>query len=344
MTLAPAKQLPLCNFLAESAGDSSFPVITDYSERFEAIDKYLNKHVHPHVNQGAAVAAHLWLTDHGAEHVQTVIRRAGDLVGASNGCCLSPYEAYILLLAAHFHDVGNVFGRIAHEQKISKVIGAISPQVRGNDMAEWRLVKDIATAHGGYVHGDEQLGKDTIRPLLARPNQPVRVALLAAVLRFADELADDNTRVPRFPADGVMPKESEAFHRYAEALSPVQINAKEHEVNLNYVIGRRHLLQKCGKHNDEVFLFDEILERILKLHREHIYCTRFMQPSVHIARINIEIAICDDNALQELRAPLSLTLEPLGYPDSPSDLRVICPELQGITGQTLKAEAEQGGG
>ena len=35
---------------------------------------------------------------------------------------LSPYEAYLLLMPAHFHDVGNICGRQGHEKRIAEII------------------------------------------------------------------------------------------------------------------------------------------------------------------------------------------------------------------------------
>ena len=52
-----------------------------------------------------------FLTDHGPEHVKTVARRAADLLHYPEPTFpqLTPYEVYLLLLAIHFHDVGNLY-------------------------------------------------------------------------------------------------------------------------------------------------------------------------------------------------------------------------------------------
>ena len=55
-----------------------------------------------------------FLTDHGPQHIETVISRASDLIRARS-CDLSSYEVFLLLAAIHLHDVGNIHGRTGHQ-------------------------------------------------------------------------------------------------------------------------------------------------------------------------------------------------------------------------------------
>lgn len=156
----------LARFLRESNQDESFPFRnTNYYNRFIEIDNYLNEHIHPEANIGAAAREPIWLTDHGPNHISTVIRRASDLV-FNGSCVLTPYESYILLVAAHLHDVGNIFGRTGHEQKITKVLFSSDDELNslfGRDAFEKRMIFHIAMAHGGYA--DTPGDKDTISKL-----------------------------------------------------------------------------------------------------------------------------------------------------------------------------------
>jgi hypothetical protein len=262
----------------------------NYSERFTNIAKFLNKEVHPNALPGALAAQiarleeairsgvsgdnlfslllenNSWLTDHGPEHIETVILRASKLVSAS-GCDLHPYEIYILLVAIHFHDVGNIYGRDGHEKRIAEVMAAMEESVIGDDDAEKRLIRDIAAAHGGSINGDE----DTIRHL-PYPSfikaQKVRPHLLAAILRFADELAEDYTRVPRFVLkNDLLLKASEVYHQYAERLR--EVNIDDGVVEIRFDLSKDVATKKYRKGEKEVYLLDEIFNRTLKMHREH---------------------------------------------------------------------------
>ena len=210
MTQSPNEETKLVGFLRESLrSDPSFPRDeVDYYRRFQGIDEYLNAKVHPTVNQGAAAKGDGWLTDHGMRHITTVIRRASELVGDGESVLLTPYEVFLLLTAIHFHDVGNVFGRNKHEQEITSLMQELDESLIGSDGIERRMIRDIAMAHSGYADTDGH-DKDTIGCLSwdpVRGNLEPRVQLLAAVLRFSDELADDHTRTSRFLIDNKLVK------------------------------------------------------------------------------------------------------------------------------------------
>src|SRR5258706_8376888 len=96
--------------LAQFPGGGSI----NYPQRYTVMAEYLNNNAHAEINIGAAIRDGGLLTDHGPNHIKTVIQRASDLVTVDT-CDLTPYEVYILLCAIHFHDVGNMFGRKEHE-------------------------------------------------------------------------------------------------------------------------------------------------------------------------------------------------------------------------------------
>jgi len=248
-----------------------FPDGRDFITTFADIEDYLNREVHPNTVLGAALQDNGLLTDHGVEHVQMVIKNiyyllkdkmkdidSGIGVDRLNGC-----ELFILLLASHLHDIGNIYGRDGHERKIYDVINALGDKWT-LDHPETIIITEIATAHGGHV-GDDEKDKDTLR-LLNRDafwiNIPVRPALLASVLRFADEISDDNTRANRFLDDAnVIPEKNKLFHAYSFSLSPITITGNV--IEFRYYINKEYIHNKIPVENTEgIYLYDEILKRL----------------------------------------------------------------------------------
>lgn len=346
MTDAGNLQSRLAQFLATNPSGETYDLPTgrtaetaypepaeDYYQRFAALDGYLNKKVHPFVNHSAAVQdpLHRLQTDHGSEHVATVIHRASQL------CCrphavLSPYETYILLLGIHFHDIGNVFGRDGHEKRIAEVMGHSEVLAHlGADAIGRRLIIDIAMAHGGYADVTGQ-DKDTIGKIQygdPTPGNPVRVRLLAAALRFADELAEDRSRASRFLLDmNVVPTPDEAYHLYADRLARVTIDTEGHAIELHFDLDRSHVFDPVGKDDDEVLLYDYIRDRLLKLHCEHIYCNRFLQPFVSIDQIKVKLGVYTNNYHTAL-ASFAFKMEQAGYPRI-EESRIVSQDLPNI--------------
>ena len=335
---------PLTEWLA-SRPNSDFPPHggIPYLRRFMNVAGLMNSQVHPHIGQGASLADGGLLTDHGPNHIDTVVRRAASLLSYPEDTFpqISPYEMYVLLLAIHFHDVGNIFGRDKHEKRHIEVIGQFD-QFIGNETVERRAIQKIAEAHGGRIAGS----KDTISTLHSEAlvlGQKIRYRALAAILRFSDELADDSHRASRIgDMLGTIPPESEVFHAYAKCLHSVSIEPDKHVIYLQYAFFQEDATKTFGKGKrggevEHVYLLDEIYERTLKMHLERKYCMRFLQGIVRIDAIEVLIEVFQDgNSLTPCLDPIGYRLEEQGYPEVDAKrVRDICPHIT-MDGATLK--------
>ena len=296
-----------------------------YFYRYESLAKKLNLNFHTHVSAGSSAVNGGLLTDHGPNHIKTVINRATAILDdPSNDNELNGYEIYLLLCAIHFHDLGNIFGRVEHEKRVSKMMDCVASHL--GDSIEKNMIRQIAEAHGGKVNG----GKDAISHL--SPTTPVngidvRPRMLAAILRFADELADDSHRASRALLNlGVIPRSSLIFHKYASCLHSVMLRENCKSVELNYTINLDEMKKKFPKLNSttnrfrNTYILDEILERLLKMYLERLYCNRFMAPVVHIHSIVVIIRTTKiDEKIGEEMPQIDFRLEELGYPNSGND-------------------------
>lgn len=205
------KNLTLDQWLLSVAPKEQFPGHgRDYPTMYSNMANYLISHAHSAVNIGALLKDGDLLTDHGPEHIKTVIQRASQLV-ASKRCELSAYEVFILLAAIHFHDVGNMLGRKGHEVNSRQIQAELGPETF-TDNVERVVVYRIAQAHGGQPK-DKLERLPPLEPVLGFQ---VRVQFLAAILKFADELADDSFRASTLPWKEI-PKKNQIYHRFANA-------------------------------------------------------------------------------------------------------------------------------
>jgi hypothetical protein len=323
-----------------------------YFDRYKALSDKLHADFHPNVMAGSMVVDGGVLTDHGSEHIKTVIQRASlllDYEGIHGGAKLSPYEIYLLLTAIHFHDIGNILGRDNHAKKIDQMMDAVDSHL--GDHAERKCIRNIAAAHGGEINDD----KDTISYLSqSEPlyGQDVRPQLLAAILRFADELADDRLRANRILQTlRVIPKESEVYHKYASCLQSVMVRPEDKLVELCFEIHLNDLTKKFGKKipgdTIEVHLIDEIFSRTVKMHLERMYCNRYMFPTdqymspiVDIREISVAIEFTKDNEhLGEQLPNIAYRLEERGYPRMDIEgLYQACPALNSWEEKAVKID------
>ena len=293
-------------------------VVDDYARNFLQIETYLNDNVHLEVGMGAALKGNGLLNDHGKKHVSMVIERAGMLIG-SNIDYLTGYEIYLLLLAIHFHDVGNIGGREEHEKRIFEVMEALGPLLSLETPVKKHIAL-IAMAHGGKINGT----KDTISSLNFGDHlqgKLIRPALLAAILRFSDEIADDLTRASRFLYDvDSVPLKNQIFHRYSKCLQPVGIEGDtlilKFDLPLDYAVKTSSKEnKKTSRGYSQVFLYDEILHRSKKCLCELEYCSRYFRELIRLTSIRADIVVHKPRELHPVYDD-SILFRLSGYPNT----------------------------
>lgn len=300
-------------------------------EKYVSLERILNERWHPNANLGAAIQGNGLLTDHGVDHINAVMYHGLAILGTKLRY-LSGYEIYLLLLAIHFHDLGNIYGREQHEEKIGNVMQNLGEALE-LDGVEREFVFAIAKAHGGYNDGD----KDTIRYVNVDETcngVQVRAKMLAAVLRFADEISDDFSRAAYDNIE--IPKENKVFHLYSKVLEPVSIQGET--IKFHFRIPYEYTQNRVGKGNEEVFLYDEILNRLTKCMRELEYCRKYANGFINITTLSVKIDLMSEKSLFKAKERFSFRLNLLGYPsERVSDLEnyLEIDEIEGANSQNI---------
>ena len=293
---------------------TDFPDGFDFLLYYKNIEQYFNTNVHPNVNQGAVLNGDGVLTDHGVKHVEMVMNRAYMIISKRIEN-ISGFELFILLVAIHLHDVGNIYGRNDHEKQIMDVMLKYLEQHK-MDMPLVKEIVKIAMAHSGDYKGS----KDTIYLILEKESsilgKQIRPRLIGSLLRFADEISEDKTRATIFLLDsGELPKGNEIYHHYSMALDPISYIGST--LIFNYHLLPDDTKRKFGKmeNNDvkRMYLYDEILIRMVKTLKELEYCRLYSWGFIDIDSISIKIDITKNEEL----APVfedNIRLHLQGYP------------------------------
>ncbi len=281
--------------------------VTEEEERIKRIDELLNEDTI------------IFLNKHGPDHIEKVREKAFEILKCFNHSFPSYYEVFLLLCSISVHDVGNLFGRINHEKKIPKMLDSACKNII-DDTVERRVIARIAGVHGGSINNNKDTisilkGTDTINNIV------VREQLLASVLRFADELADDSSRAI-YPAleFELLGAKSEIYHVYSSSLHTVKLQQNpvtaEWEIFLKYEFDEETAKKQFSKGKEKIYLLDEIYNRTMKMERERRYCMRFLRVYCSIERIRVEITIeNEENVFEE--ETIKYVLQEKGYPENP---------------------------
>jgi hypothetical protein len=263
-----------------------------------------------------------FLTDHTQRHIENVLDNVDRLVGEDVFTRDHPHlngaDAYLLCLCVLFHDVGNVYGREGHERNIGKVYSWTREGERP-PLQERFIVIKAAGAHSGKTDAGS---RDTIADLpesLDLDGHPVHLQEIAAVLRFADELAEGPQRTSFFMHDLFgYPPENEIHHEYA-AITNVFIDRGNGRIALTYDI---RIDRSEGAPAEIVERLRTLLEytfkRIMKLDQERQYARYYSRALEPFRTTTVQFNFWVDDEHQ------ALDLEPLVLSDKrvPGDLMV----------------------
>ena len=325
-----------------SENDNLFPHTGhNYFKRYEEIKQYLDNNVYKWIGAATSAEDKGIYTDHGIDHFQAVIRSAGKLLGINsientqnkiNNINLNPYEVFILLVAILLHDAGNAYGRAGHEKKPLAILEDMGKAICPDNF-ESIFIGKIAEAHGGKVKDKNgQETKDTIRNSQLNETDTYysivfRPRLIAALVRFADEICEDRTRAANFlMSHNILPRKSEIYHSYANAISSVDVDLASKLISIKYELNKNDVLDKKGKDDDEEFLIDEINNRLEKMYCELLYCKAFMYEIVPLTHIRATITIYDKGEVMEDKG---FELAEDGYPEGAFSFRSSYPEWSG---------------
>lgn len=231
------------------------------------------------------------LTDHGPEHIHNVLCNVSDLLNETPDY-FTPLELYVLGLGVLFHDVGNLEGRLDHNRRISQFYDLVRPN--HDRPQEKSLVVQICKAHSGTNDADSRNTLEDVPTSEHLDGKPIRAREIAAIVRFADELAEGPQRTSQYLcAIHGYSADSMPFHLYAAATN-VCIDPGNERIAVTY-----HFHLDAKKDLEEQLASLECLlglvhDRLAKLNAERRYarfhCPEPLLPFRAISvRINVQL-------------------------------------------------------
>lgn len=252
-----------------------------------------------------------YLTDHSEKHIENVLNNAFKLISSDIGNSnplFTGLDLYFLCQVCLFHDVGNIYGRKFHNQRIVDVIDhSFKDLFDGENKRERKLIAEAGRAHTG------KHGSDTLQALVDRSEHiqgdHINYCALAAIVRFADELAEGPQRTSSFMLEqGKFPKASELFHRYASC-THIKIDSPNQRIVINYEINIDDKTGSDAEMKQNTFeLLNFIYDRIEKLDQERKYYNYYSRIPKSINEIQVNFSFQKENYEIDYRVePLSLS-------------------------------------
>jgi hypothetical protein len=261
---------------------------------FDKLKERLVKHHFPWVQANCP-----WFTDHGEVHVAAVMHSASELVklklAGKKRDPLKTLDIYLILTAILWHDVGMVIDRATHADLVYDMTYDDSeffpnPHVQG-------LVAQIANAHKGHTGLDSLTTHELCT--IDGPGQDVNPALLAAIVRFADEISENHTRVS-LPVLDHVPEDQRIFWLYAASVGSSVARPENERVILDYRFDADKVTTRwpdrefpdCWSPGEEKLpLLTYALCRLEKVNNEREYCFRYFSSVSPIREVEARFCI-----------------------------------------------------
>lgn len=223
------------------------------------------------------------LTDHSERHIANVMDNAYNLLGGAIEK-LTALETYCLGLIILFHDVGNIEGRKNHNKKITEVYDSIrNKKPRYN--REKSIVISAGRAHCGLSKNNSRDTLIDLEDTVGFNGEPIKLQNLAAILRFADELAEGPQRTSQFMIEKhKYDKDSEIFHNYA-SITHILIDRPGGRVSITYDID---IDTERMKEDDLKKLLDFTYKRIIKLDEERRYNKHYCEFLIPFKKTSVQ--------------------------------------------------------
>ena len=316
----------------------SFPNKEDFVSLYKTLKTKL-KQVQKQVTQGANATDGTSLTWHDQSHIDMVATQASHLLSYKEAT-ISPFETFILLVAIQIHDVMNSDGRDEHENRATDIFSILN--IGGIiDSVIKRAISDVVASHSGSFTRGTEKERDKISYLLPSiyplKGEKIKMRFLAAILRLADEYADNENRALSYLLQlGKIEKLSEIHQKYAHCLHSVTIEKNTGIIEFDFHVqlpDAQMMFEKFDKEKqtvENVYLIDEIFCRTIKSHYETIYCMRFMRPYINIDKLSIMIEIEVSDITKKLRATYELVEK--GYPNTYQNIYDLCQDQLKLNG------------
>lgn len=266
-----------------------------------------------------------WYTDHGINHSNAILNTLCNMIAPQNTSIdvrneslrkgdipssLSDEDIFVLLCASLWHDVGMLISREDHARQLIKYVTEIQRFVDDKNAAQ--TIYDVACAHSSDKKFDECVN---FLPLKFG-NKDVNVSkkTLAALLRIADEISEDERRITKTEeVFRKIPKENRIFWEHSASIAYSEY--RNNKIIIRYTVDidkafARYTYEHEGKKTITLYMF--IINRICKIVNELIVCAPYFSSICRIDSLNITIEFQKQNnwICEELITEFSKDIRP----------------------------------
>jgi hypothetical protein len=245
----------------------------EFHNKFSLMSRFLKDKYYPYVRDNCP-----YFTDHGENHINSVIWTAGQLIrrnpenGTGNAFPIDNFDLYILLTAIIWHDAGMLATREGHEIAVQKMLDHFLG-IAFENIPEQRFVEQVIGAHTG-----KSVPLATLRDEEHYRQHKFHARAIAAIMRFADEISEDASRVSLPVLDsGKVPALQQIYWYFAKSIQASHPEPTRERVVITIEMDSQDAIKTFQDPNNKtntITLIEYLLRRIEKVNCERAYCAQ----------------------------------------------------------------------
>ena len=240
-----------------------------------------------------------YYVDHGIDHIRRVVSKLEDLDKFLSNP-INEKEAFVLLVATYFHDIGMFLGRREeeypeqtrreHHIRSAEVIQRLNDEnYLDINLPELSIIKKVIEAHRVTDLG-ELLESQRIE------GTEIRTRLLGALLRIADSCDCDRSRAPRAIFDlfyQLIPESSRQYWEIHFPITDVSFNERRASIVISIDLNG-DLIEKIENHRGGNWLKKKLMDELESVSAVFRY---YNIPLVRVEILDFDLGECIDFSL-----------------------------------------------
>ncbi len=211
--------------------------------------------------------------DHGPQHILRVLGYLDRIPGEPGVATLSPYELYLVAMSVLYHDIGLLHQRKKHSEISAHLLKAENSGFLFDPHDKEFMAIAIKDHSSSQDIKEDSRNFSTVEYVR---NHSVRIRLIAALVRLADELDEDHRRAPADLQQLLpLPNESKFYWAFNQHIQSVEPQLRNNSIRITMSVNDEDN-ELSFTTNDQTRPFIELaMEKIIKINTEREYCNQF---------------------------------------------------------------------
>lgn len=281
-----------------------------------------------------------WFNDHGINHTRAILNSISTMLSkyliavkelrnetseiTYQKLYLSTEDIYVLISASMWHDVAMIEMRQGHGAFLMKYAPKINEYTHNKDLTS--CIMDVAISHSEKEKFHKCLPNMRIT-VNSKHSEPINIQakLLAAILRFSDEISEDKGRATSDIdiIKKVLGKHNEIYWRHTQSINYSKYEFEERRVIIDYEIDEKYAFTQYKITEDSTetkSLIEFIVNRIKKINDERVLCGPFFSCycPVDSVCVNLRFFKSSDQGFRESYIHEIQNISISSYPNSDS--------------------------